>query len=604
MKLEFLKHRWQRRLTRTLLGIIASVLVLGFFINLYWSPILARTVKKMVLNGTDSLYNINFTDAELHVLQGKIVLFNVSLQPDTQVYNKRKKLNLAPNNLYRLHIKRIVLKHIHPFKLYFSKRLDIGDVILSQPEIAATYQLNHTKDTTVKDSRTLYQRIAKTLHSIHAGHIGLNDVNFKYTDYSGSKPATSQLKEMNLDATDLLIDSATQIDKSRFLYCKDITAEFNNFSGNTLNGLYSYNMKHLTLSTRTSQLNAQGIRLQPLELNDYFKESVHDRFTVNIDSMQLNNFNFLSYHKYRTLNASSMVIHNGNVSVYSKQRPKPKKMLNKAGTFPSAGIYKLQTDLKIDTILLKHINIAYSQLNMKSHKTGTALFSNTSGRILNVTTNATALKNNPNCTVALNSYFMGKGKLDVVFNFNLADKDQAYSYKGHMGQLDLNRVNPAVMPLAMIKINSGKVKSFDFDIHADIHSSRGRVALLYNDLKITLLKPDTAQNKLKHMTIASFFANIFIIKHNNPDNPGEPPRSFYVNYPRQPDMPFFKTVWKTLLSGIRSCAGYGDKKEKEIKTQMADRAQQKKERKEKKAERKEKRKEKKLEKELEKKGQG
>lgn len=597
MKLKFLKHRWQRCLTRTLLGVIAAVLILGFVINLYWSPILARTVKKMVLNSTDSLYSINFTDAELHVLQGKIVLFNVSLQPDMKVYAKRQKLNLAPNNLYRLQVKRIVLKHIHPFTLYFGKRLDIGDVVLSGPQIAATYQLNHTKDTTVKDSRTLYQRIAKTLHSIHAGHIGLNDVQFKYTDYSGNKVATSQLKEMNLDATDLLIDSATQTDKSRFLYCRDITAELNNFSGRTLNGLYSYQMKLLTISTRTSQLNAQGIKLEPLAADEFFQESKHDRFTVAIDSMQLNHFDFLSYHKYRTLNATSMILRNGNVAVFSKQKPKSKIKLNKSGTFPNAGIYKLQTDLTIDTVLLNHINIAYSQLNLKSQKTGTALFNNTSGRILNLTTNAAALQKNNICPVTLTSYFMGTGKLNVAFYFNLADKNQAYSYRGHMGPMNLNRINPAVMPMAMIKINSGKVKSFDFDIHADVHGSRGRVSLLYNDLKITLLKPDTAQNKLKHMTIASLFANVFIIKHNNPDNEDEPARSFYVNYPRQPDLPFFKTIWKTLLSGIRSCAGYGDKKEKEIKTQMADRALQKKEHKEKKAERKEQRKEKKLAKE-------
>jgi len=597
MRLKFLKHRWQRRLTRALTGTLAAVLVLGFLINLYWSPILARTVKKMVLNSSDSLYSVNFTDAELHVLQGKIVLFNVSLQPDMRVYARKQKLNLAPNNLYRLHIKRIVLKHIHPFTLYFCKRLDIGEVILSRPEIAATYRLNHTKDTIVKDSRTLYQRVSKTLHSIHAGHIGLNDVSFKYTDYSGNRVVISQLKEMNLDATDLLIDSASQTDKSRFLYCKDIVAEFNHFSGHTLNGLYSYNMRLLTLSTRTSQLNAQGVKLEPLEANDFFQKSRHDRFTVEIDSLQLNNFDFLTYHKYRTLSATSMIIDNGNIAVFSKQRPKAKKKLNKSGTFPNAGVYKLQTDLKIDTVLLHHINVAYTQLNLKSRKTGTAFFNNTSGRILNLTTNPAALQKNNVCPVTLTSYFMGKGKLDVAFYFNLTDKNQAYSYKGHMGPMDLTRVNPAVMPMAMIKVNSGKVKSFDFDIHADIHSSKGRVTLLYNNLKLTLLKPDTAQNKLRRMTIASFFANIFIIKHNNPDNEGGPPRSFYVNYPREPDFPFFKTVWKTLLSGIRSCAGYGDKKEKEVKTQLADRALQKKEHKEKKAERKEKRAEKKLAKE-------
>lgn len=601
MNLNFLKQRWQRRLARSLIGIVALILMLGLVINLYWSPILARMVKKMVLSGSDSLYNVNFSDAELHVLQGKIVIFNADLQADTSVYNRLKKQNLAPNNLYRLHIKRLVLKHIHPFKLYFQKKLDIGEIVLSRPQIYGTYHRNHTRDTTIQGGRTLYQQIAKTLHYIHVGHINLNDVNFKYEDYSESKPAISELKEMNLSATELMIDSASQTDKSRFLYCKDVNIELNNFSGHTLSNLYSYKINRLTLSTQTAQLNAQGLVLQPLAPDEFFSKSHHDRFTVRIDSMQLNHFDFLSYHKYRIINGTSLVLNNGNIAVFSRPKLPGKASsahrVNKSPTFPNAGIFNLKTDLSIDTILLYHINATYTQFNPKSHKTGSAHFNNTNGRALNLTTNTERLKKNNICTIALTSYFMDKGKLNVEFKFNLTDKKLAYSYRGHMGPMSLSSINPAVMPMAMIKVSSGTVKSFDFDIHADVNHSAGRVTLLYNDLKIKLLKPDTVNDRLKHMTIASLFANIFIIKHNNPDNPGEAPRSFLVDYPREPDFPFFKTIWKTLLSGIRSCAGYSDSKEKEVKTKLADRAQQKEQRKEKKAERKEKRAEKKLEKE-------
>lgn len=600
MNLHFLKHKWQRRLTRSLATAIVLILLFSLVINLYWSPILARMVKKMVLSSSDSLYNVNFSDAELHVLQGKIVIFNADLYPDTSVYNRLKKQNLAPNNLYHLHFKRLVLRHIHPFKLYFQKKLDIGEVILSRPQIYATYHRNHTRDTSIQGGRTLYQHIAKTLRYIHVDHIGLNDVNFRYEDYSESKPAVSELKEMNLSATDLMIDSASQTDKSRFLYCRDINIELKNFSGHTLGNLYSYKVNLLTLSTRTAQLNAQGLLLQPLAPDKFFSKSNHDRFTIRIDSMQLNHFDFLSYHKYRTVSGTSLVLNGGSVGVFSKPKlPNKNKHTNKvdkSATFPNAGIFHLKTDMTIDSIFLHHINATYTQFNPKSHKTGSAHFNNTSGLALNLTTNAEKLQKNNICTIAVTSYFMDKGKLDVAFKFNLTDKKLAYSYKGHMGPMNLSSINPAVIPMAMIKISSGTIKSFDFDIHADINHSAGRVTLLYNDLKIKLLKPDTVNDKLQHMTIASLFANIFIIKHNNPDNPGETPRSFLVDYPREPDFPFFKSVWKTLLSGIRSCAGYGDKKEKEVKTQLADRAQKKKERKEKKAERKEKRAEKKLEK--------
>lgn len=603
MKLSFLKHKWQKVTFWILSSIALLLLILGLLINFIGSPILANTVKNTVLSSSDSLYTIDFTKADLHVMQGKIVLFNIDLKPDTAVYNKLKKIHMEPNNLYRLHIKKLALTHIHPFRLYFKRKLDIGEIVLSAPELNISYQLNHTKDTTEKDKRTLYQRISKTLRSIHVSHISLNDIKFKYEDYSGNKVNISELKEMDLSATDLLIDSASMTDKSRFLYCRDVITEINNFSGITLNGLYKYKMKLLTLSTRTAQLNAQDVNIQPASPGKFFDKSKHDRFTAHIDSLQLNHFDFLSYHKYRVFNASSLVLSKGRLGVFAHphMEPKPNKsQKERSATFPNAGIYRLKTDLKIDTVLLDRIDVTYTELSRKSHKTGFVTFNNTSGRILNLTTNAAALQKNKICSISLVTYFMSKGKLDVNFNFNMADKNLAYDYKGHLGPLNLSAVNPATMPLGMVKITGGKLKSFDFNINANRDVSRGRVSLLYNDLKVTLLKADTNKNELKRMTIETFFANVFILKHNNPDNPGEAPRSFYVNDRRPPNDAFFKTVWKTLLTGIKSCVGYGEQKEKEVQTQMAERMTNKGKRQMKRAARKQKRAEKKREKELKK----
>ena len=585
MNLNFLKQRWQRVTARIFIIIAALILVAGVFINFYFSPILANTVKSTVLKSSDSLYNVNFTKADLHIFQGKIVIFNIDLLPDTSVYNQLKKVNSAPNNLYRLHIKKLVLTHIHPFRLYFKKKLDIGEIILSAPELDLTYQLNHTKDTTEKDKRTLYQRISKTLHSIHVGHIGLNDVQFKYKDYSGNKVAISELKEMNLSATDLLIDSASMTDKNRTLYCTDVTTELNNFSGVTLNGLYRYKMKLLKFSTHTAQLNIDDITLDPVNPKSFFDKSQRDRFSMHIDSVQLNRFDFLTYHKYRKLSGGSLIVSKGRLGVSGNPNAK-RKAGDRAITFPNAGIYLLKTDLKIDTVLIKNINVSYTELNRKSKKTGYIYFNNTNGRILNLTTNADALKQNKYCDIALQTLFMNKSAFTVKFRFDMADPSLAYSYKGHLNAVNLQVVNPAAMPLGMVKIKEGTLKSFDFDIQANRYVSHGKVSALYNNLKIIMLKPDTANKKLKRMTIASLFANVFVLKHDNPDKPGDMPRSFYVNARRPIESAFFKTVWKTLLAGIKSCAGFGEKKEKEIKTQMADRAVQKQEHLTKKAERK------------------
>ncbi|WP_431199745.1 hypothetical protein ACQ86K_02545 [Mucilaginibacter sp. P19] len=102
---------------------VIVILLLAVVVNRYWSPILADKVKDVVLSSSDSLYKADFSDAELHILQGKIIIYNITLKPDTTVYNQKKRLRLAPNTLVELKVKRLVLNHVHPFSLYFQKSL-------------------------------------------------------------------------------------------------------------------------------------------------------------------------------------------------------------------------------------------------------------------------------------------------------------------------------------------------------------------------------------------------------------------------------------------------------------------------------------------------
>jgi len=87
-------------------------------------------------------------------------------------------------------------------------------------------------------------------------------------------------------------------------------------------------------------------------------------------------------------------------------------------------------------------------------------------------------------------------------------------------------------------------------------------------LKVKLLSPDTAMDGFKGKLIESLYANIFIIKHDNPEKAGQIPRSFNINYIRPKDSPFFKTVWNTLLIGIKPSAGLDDKTMQATKDQL------------------------------------
>jgi hypothetical protein len=405
--------------------------------------------------------------------------------------------------------------------------------------------------------------MSKSLRSIRVGKIVLGDIKFKYEDYSGNKVVISELKEMNLSAFNLLIDSTTQTDKTRLLYCKNIIAQLNNYEGKTPNGLYLYKINSLMLSTAKSQLDITGLTLNPINKTTFFTKSKGDRFSLRIDSIKLNNFDFLNYHKYRILNVSSMSVNSGAIQIFANPN-KRKAETDRVKTFPNAALKKLDLDLKIDTLLVSKFNVLYNEYNQKSDKIGSVIFNDCTAIVSNITTNKAALQKNNVCGISVSSYFMNRAKLSLAMDFNLTDEKNSFTYKGQLGPMDLKYVNPAAMPLGMVKITNGTLKQFIFNIKANEAGDEGRVGLLYNNLTVSVLKPDTVFDNLRRKPIATLFANIFIVKHNNPDIAGGKPRLVYVKYTRSPETAFFGSIWQTLFNGIKPCVGLTAEKQQAV----------------------------------------
>lgn len=568
MTSDFLKQRWKKILVVIFIVFLFLITVVAYFVNRYWSPILADKVRSTVLNSTDSLYQAEFTDANLHIVQGKVVIHNFTIKPNLQVYQQKLKEGGAPNNLYTLKVKRIVFRHIHPLKLYYQSKLDIKQIVLSAPELDIVYRAAKSKDSATLNKRTAWQHIKSTLKSLHIGEILLNDVKLTYRDSAVKQACVSEFKEMNLLGKDLLIDSASQKDSSRFYCFKDIQLEFNNFSRPVADSLYNVNIKLLKYSALLRKLEAYHVALTPTPDSIKLQQKKRTIFSFNTDTLLANGLDFNQYYRQHKFYISRLAFLTGNLSVTANPAIQPKKT-DRIATFPNVAIRQLKTDFKLDTIQLDKINITYKGYGKRSHKQGTVTFDKTSGYIFNVTNNPAALQKNNFASVQVRSWLMDEGALQANFNFNLTDSAHSYNYQGSVGAMDLEKLNKAVMPFGLVKITSGNLDKLSFDIKANRSLSEGNVSFLYHDLKLHILKMDTVSNRYKHRAIASLLANALIVKRNNPDRMGEAPRAVHITYVRQPDTSFFKTIWKTISNGIKASAGYDAVTEKQVKQHIA-----------------------------------
>ena len=522
--------------------VVLTLLIAAFTINGILAPIMARKIKKTVSKGSDSLYRINFSKIEVNVFTGSAELDSIQFIADTA---RARFAGQVVSGTAR----QLLISGASPLAYLFHKKLEIGQIILLDANLS--YTMNKTSKAPPSGNKTLYQKISSALKCIAVQNIKLEHAQLSLADYTGSKASVEHLKEFSLDATDLLIDSVTQKDTSRTLFCRDIVTSIHDFSGLSDDGLYVYRLRSAHFSTRSEKLVLRGMLLQPLPVNTFFAKSRADRFSFELDSMMLDRFNYRSFMSDHSLKVKKMSAFKGSIGVFGNPNGKLQKT-DRVITFPNYIIRTLQTHFAIDTMDISAFAVSYRELNQQSGKTGVLDFKNTKARFLHISNEASLLQSQPECTAQLSSLFMGQGKLSLSFVFNLSDKAYAYQYQGHLAPMPLAAINPVVMPLALVRIKKGQLNALDFSITGDQKKSSGSLRLLYNDLDVDLLNSDYHNKMLKTLLV-----NTLVISHNNPDHPGGRARFAKVVYLRPRNYPFFKTLWETLFSGIKPCAGIG-----------------------------------------------
>jgi uncharacterized protein with FMN-binding domain len=552
------KYKWLKWLGGILGGIILIVVALSLYFSTKWKPLITEKIKDGVYSGSQQLYRIDFKDIRLNLLTGIAVLDEVSLMPDTAVFNRMKKAGSAPVHLFRLKLERLRISRVSVLRAYFKKQIDLSSIILDHPSIDVIHNRVVKKTDTAKDKRTLYQQISKTLKSIHVGAIKIVDADVDYINGATSKPLHS-VKHFNLNVKELLIDSLSQFDSTRFYYAKDVNFELTGYRSTGKDKMYTMKVDTIKGSATGKNMRITGFQMIPLYPDLTFTRKYKygkDRYDMKFDHIDFEGLNFMKLNTDGELEVRLIKVGPAKVGIFvNRELPAPPG-LNKANNFPHVALKRLPIPAIIDSIRLKNIDLAYTEYNPMSQKRGTIFFDNLNGNILNVTNDSLQLVKNQHALAQLNAMVMKTSKINIQINFNLADRLASFSYKGTVGPMDLMVLNPMAKNMGLVEIESGKMQSTNFDIQANVKGASGTVRFLYQDLKIKLLKEGENGEQPQKKGFLSFLANTLLIKDNNPDK-GAAPRTAHVTFERTPAASFFNLLWKGVFIGMRENVGLG-----------------------------------------------
>lgn len=553
--------------------VLAAVLLLVFsalvYLSIRWKPIITQQIKESVLNSTDSLYTVDFADINVNLFTGSADLQKIVFKPDSAVFERLKGRLRAPRHLFQIEVDGLFLNNVYPWKIYFGRKLQMNSIVIEKPRIRVSFEPLRQIDSLENDKRTAYQRISKYLKSAKIQSIEFKEVDFQYIDKSYKTPKVDKVNNLEIKISDILIDSLSHLDKSRFYYTKDIAVSIVDHSYKTKDGLYTIKFKSFSASSKGRYAKIRDFRIVPhypdLEFSRKFKVR-KDRFSMIFPEIALEEIDFRKLNMQRKLAAQRLVISNGEISSFiNKELPFPK--IDKGRNFPHVALKRLELNTCIDTVLIRNTNIRYTEYNPETSKKGTIFFNSLKGYVLNVTNDSAALAKNSRSKARLSALFMGRGALSVNFNFNLVDRNASFSYAGEMGTFNMRVLNPLTRPLALVQIRSGEISKVTFDVKANLHGAEGSLKILYKDLKVKILKMNEEKNKIQTKGLVSLFANLLVIENENPTG-DKPPRIGTISYSRPPTASFFSLMWRSLFTGLKETVGLSKSKEENLQKRV------------------------------------
>jgi hypothetical protein len=556
------------------IGLMIILVISVFFTANYFAnklkPIIKAELKDLVLNATDSLYSVEFSELSLNLLTKGATLNDVKFIPDTNVFKRLIRLKKAPNNVYYIRLKTLSIKNFQPKNLFKFKKLNVDLLLFDKPDVVMVntqFDFNENKPSYLQKSP--YDYISKYLHELRVKKISFRNVKFKYINNNGRLPEIDSVNNLNVDLKGWLINEDSGKDSSRLYALEDIKITLNNYSYATPDSLYNVGWDRLSFSSASGKLSIKSFNVDPRLSEMNFAKSIgysKERYHISLDKIDLEGVDFPLYIKKRELYATQMFIGDGALDVFNNNElPGQVKIRN--GKYPHQLLQRLRGAITVRLLSLANIDISYAEYDRDSRKKGMITFIKTSGMLTNITNVLKTKSKSPYLFAKMTTYMMGKGKLDVNFRFDLNAKDGAFAYSGILGNMDGRTLNAITMPLGMVQVKKGAAKQLAFNVKANDQSAKGSLQFAYNNLSVALLKRDKDDDKLVKQGLMSLLANAMVI---NSDNPGKDGVLITapINYKRPDTASFFSFIWRTLFVGIKYSVGITPKKELEITTKI------------------------------------
>lgn len=450
----------------------------------------------------DRAYNIEYDDFDLHTFLKGITLDKVRIRP----------LNPVKGGTIIIgDVDYATLNGLVWFDLLIGKTLNIREIAFEQP----VFEITLRTDTVKKSSGTGLQNLFSDI--LTRGDLQ----NFKIKNGSmilkepKSGKVKGQISKVNIEANELETDSIKLTNLIPFklggliVEIVDVKFDINDYTHFSLGSL-RYNLKEKDISLKRLLL---GYSIDWVAVSQ--KRGIQDDvIELSVKELRITNLEpSSSFYTHLDVLAQKVLIDSLDIKLQRN-----KNLSRPADTFKpmfNGMISSIPIPIEIDSIQILNSTLTYSELGVEKDESGSININNIDGVIRGFTNIPKQQKSKGQLESQLNAKLNGLAGMDIdlIVPYN----NEGFQLSVAMGQMELNKFNPMLLPLAGVEIESGELKKLNYTMNAGPDKSQNSLIFDYNNLHVKLIK-EKENHKHKKRALISMIAEAAVKNDNYPED--------------------------------------------------------------------------------------
>jgi len=481
---------------------ILIVLGLLFLILKGIEMLLESNFQARINSNPDRAYDFTYEDFDLHTFFKGVTLNEVRIRP----------LNPVKGGTIIIgDVDYATLKGLVWFDLLTGKTLTIREIAFEQPVFEITLRTDTVKKSSGSGLQDMFGDILSRGNlqnfSIKNGSMILKEPE--------SEKIKGQVSKINIEANELETDSIKITNLIPFklggliVKIEDIKFDINEYTHFSL-GSISYNLKEKQMSLKDLSLGysidwvavSEKIGVQ----NDVIELSVKE---LSIHELEPSN----NFYSHLDILARKILIDSLDIKLQrNKNLSRPadaiKPMFN-------GMISSIPIPVEVDSIQILNSTLTYSELGVKKDESGSISLKNIDGVIRGFTNISKKQQSKTKLEAQLTTSLNGFASMNI--NLIVPYRKEAFQLSVAMGQMELNKFNPMLIPLAGVEIKSGELQKLAYNMKAGPNQSQNNLIFDYDNLHVKLIK-EKENHKYKKRPIISSIADAAVKTNNFPEH--------------------------------------------------------------------------------------